>query len=257
MFCLRETTVKIKVVRKDWQEDTFDINGISISLIARAISEKNAITFVVEEYDFIFLHINNEEIKSFVENLEENMKDKLILFSTGNNPGDQFSVNYPFLEGIGNWESFKKLNWNNVRMPLDREALLKRLKQRYTHLIALSILCHGFLVAHGEKDNLHEWVSVWENLSSNLKEGDYQLKTKSKTEERGWWKPALENNYSGDELKKELFNSNKSEKINVLIDFIRDSKNEMLITNTQQGETFTILVNEAYENLSEILEGSF
>ncbi len=134
-------------------------------------------------------------------------------------------------------------------------------RQSFSHLIALSLLCQGFLVAHGKKDNLPGWASVWQNLSGDLKDDDYQLKTKSITEGKDWWIPAFGNNYIGEDLKKVFNDSDKNcKKIQELINCIKDDentyfKNEILITNNSQKEIFAYLVNEVYQNLTEILNG--
>jgi len=142
-------------------------------------------------------------------------------------------------------DNFKKL----------RHFILYNMRNPY--LIAFSILCQGYLAAHGQNDTLHGWECFWKNLPIDLQDDKFQLKTRSETEGRRWWEPALGNNYSGKELENELFDSNKSgKKIKELIESIRDNKNEMLIADTQQRENFTNLVNEAYKNLTEILMGS-
>ena len=142
--------MKAQVIRKDWGEDTFNALKVEVSLLERAI--KNDIkTFDINSFDIVFLHVNNEEAEIFFKGLTENEKSKLILFSTGGKPNYQWCIDYPFfMSSIGSWELFKRLNWNNISTKLDRQEIIERLKKNKTnYLIALSILCQGYLAAHG------------------------------------------------------------------------------------------------------------
>ena len=263
-----------------------DLNRIDISIVENRnifdtskISDTNKIIcnsieyFSLSEPFILFIHINNACFFEFLKNiLEQNLQCWVVCYSGGDETKSckelirifSSKKNVSFFPNIGAIITLEELNqkWN-IKTFIDAVVKDKQNPFDYlarkipSHLIALSILCQGFLAAHGKKDNLHEWVSVWENLSNDLKDGDYQLGTKSKTEGRGWWEPALGNNYRGEKLENELLDSKKSDKIiNELTAFIRENKNEMLITDIQQRENFTNLVNEAYKNITEILKGS-
>lgn len=131
------------------------------------------------------------------------------------------------------------------------------------HIIALSILCQGYLAAHGKKDSLRGWEDVCNNLPHNLKGENFQLKTKSKTEEKDWWEPALEADFNGEKLVKELKTMDKDKKaIECLIKIIKNKKDENSklyfddkgkIVNGGMTQKFTGKVTEAYENLTKIL----
>lgn len=99
----------------------------------------------------------------------------------------------------------KNISLNETDYSIEFAKLIEEsLKKDTPHLIALSIICQGYLAAHGRKDILSGWDDVWKKLPNDLKDVGFQLKTKSKTEEKGWWKPALGTNLDGKSLIEEL-----------------------------------------------------
>lgn len=124
------------------------------------------------------------------------------------------------------------------------------------HLIALSILCQGFLAAHGEKG--------FKILDDQLQQK--AEKNKGTTELRSWWDPALKDIINGtgikdSEILAELEMTGRDYGIvKKLIESIRDYNNQYFVngklkTNKKQVERFTVLVNESYGTLTEILNG--
>ncbi|MFQ5686052.1 MAG: hypothetical protein ACE5GV_05270 [Candidatus Scalindua sp.] len=125
-----------------------------------------------------------------------------------------------------------------------------------SHLIALSILCQGYLAANEE--HLKE-----EKKIIKLPEGiSISKDKKGNTIKRDWWKPALGEDYKGDELKNELKTEDKlNDAIECLIEIIRDKKvkkdgNEIVyFVNGEATDIggLTEKVNTAYGQLKNIL----
>lgn len=92
-----------------------------------------------------------------------------------------------------------------------RQFILSKIQK--PHLIALSILCQGYLAAHGEERFKISDDKLQEKAENN----------KDTTELQNWWKPALGKNTEGKELYSELetVDENKKKDIKCLIKKIK------------------------------------
>lgn len=83
-------------------------------------------------------------------------------------------------------------------MPTDIKALLCASKS-YSHLIALSILCQGYLAAHGDDDSINKLSDelkrgvqdLIKGLPDGLKKTVQTEDNKNKTKGKSWWTSAL------------------------------------------------------------------
>ncbi len=118
-----------------------------------------------------------------------------------------------------------------------------------THLTALSILCQGYLAAHGVKESLNGWDEVWNKLPDELKDKEnlYQL-VKEKindTEELNWWTDAIDT----EEAEKQLKEKGANGAVEALLDAI-NKKNRKVFS----GSDGIKIVESANKALREILK---
>lgn len=130
-------------------------------------------------------------------------------------------------------------------------SLLKKAKP---HLIALYILCEGYLAAHDEG------LSGWnDNLKNLLKiEG-----AKDKTEKKDWWKPALGDDLQGKEIESEL--NVVSECLEGFIgsngpirsdDYFQvNDENTPFVLKDEKIEDFNSIIKQVLESLKTIFKG--
>lgn len=116
------------------------------------------------------------------------------------------------------------------------------------HLIALSILCQGYLAAHGAKDILKGWDEVWNKLSENIRDekNPYQLveDKRKNTEAKRWWKGALGADQAKilKELNATAIGKNaEKEKVQALIDAIYNKDGDTLPNGALVAERYTAL----------------
>lgn len=115
-----------------------------------------------------------------------------------------------------------------------------------SHVIALSILCQGYLAAHGGEGLGEEWKKVWEKLPDNLKDNKnpYQLieeKRNTTKDKNIFWKKVI-----GDKknVEDELKGLDKKDELNSLLNAIYGA-----------DELSVGTVTEAYIALKSILKG--
>jgi hypothetical protein len=118
------------------------------------------------------------------------------------------------------------------------------------HLIALSILCQGYLAAHGTKDSLNGWEDVWNKLGKAIK--DHRKKYKlvaskmSITETKDWWRKAIgakQNNIMNELSTIAMDKSDEKTKIKSLIEIIYKSDGPALPKGTLVADAYTALVS--------------
>ena len=126
------------------------------------------------------------------------------------------------------------------------------------HLIALSILCQGYLAANEEcLEDEKKIIKLPEGISiSEYKKGN--------TRTRDWWMPALGANFEGNELNKELETVDKDKdvikRLMKIIENKKDEKGNIYFENDKlldkkvnsKIEKFTDIVNAAYGQLKDI-----
>jgi len=117
-----------------------------------------------------------------------------------------------------------------------------------SYLTALSILCQGYLAAHGAKYILKGWDEVWNKLSEKIRDdkNPYQLveDKRKNTEAKRWWKGALGADQA--EILKELNatpigKNAEKEKVQALIDTIYNEDGDTLPNGELVAETYTAL----------------
>lgn len=117
-------------------------------------------------------------------------------------------------------------------------------------LIVLSILCQGYLAAHGKEN----FKVLDDKLQQKAEEN------KGQTELRSWWELVL-NKYKM--IKIELDSIDKNNGDFPLIDIIKNGKHKNISYFSEDSliddkiADFTNEVNSTYERLSEIIEGNF
>lgn len=125
-------------------------------------------------------------------------------------------------------ESFLEALKNNSATYKQKFDFLISESIKKNHLIAISILCQGYLAAHG--------------VDGFKVEGFQEIvkKNKGMTETTGWWKPALEENLNGEKLIEELkaidkddefmrLNGSEDNVIRCLIIYTKDKLTELVI----------------------------
>jgi hypothetical protein len=125
------------------------------------------------------------------------------------------------------------------------------------HLIALLILCQGYLAAHGTISVLRDWKKLWENVPEDVKDKDnpHQLvrQKRDQTERKDWWKPALGADYKGSELKEELsISEGDKEDIGSLlqeIQFLTEGDNH----EGSKVKEFTAKVSQAFTSMKGLI----
>lgn len=228
----------------------------------------------------------NEEICSLLKAIDSNNKNIIVwTHNTDNIACD--TINKLFKNSTPHCNSFShqspyhavetfmfdvcKNNENNFESEFKKLIEYSLKKNSKPHLIALSILCQGYLAAHGGNG-----LDGWKNLPENLRKIVQSKGNKKKTEERSWWKSALGDNYNAKDLNKELETVDKEKNqesiksINCLIDIIKDGKvnnkdgTEIIyFVNGEDGEEkklengkveeFTGKVGKAYGHIKDIL----
>lgn len=234
--------MNVIVIRKVWNGEKFNIGGLNV--IFRYCADKNNKNqeedIDTKEYDLIFLHINNDEAASFFNSLTNEQKDKIILFSTDailKSSDFAWCAEYPFMGKMSNWNSFKRLNWHNIKDEMSLNEIIKALTSpKNTHIIALSILCQGYLSAHGKIEGLPD------SLKKIAQENQSQVN-------QAWWMPALGEELKGEELIKELEALNK---ITIFGKLKEDGHQAVINALTiENGEQLTKLVTTIHELLTD------
>jgi hypothetical protein len=155
------------------------------------------------EVDLVILHDNDSRLLS---KLKE--KYKFMIRYTGGLPPseleklDQLWVkkrsitnSYP----LSNAEAKSILEWICLSIEGDKRVQFPdifKTPQNKGRLIALFLLCKGFLVAHGDI-RLKHWDKVWDIIPQDFKlenKGLKQLKTVEQTESLDWWSSVFDSN---------------------------------------------------------------
>ena len=124
------------------------------------------------------------------------------------------------------------------------------LSKRKDQVIALLILCQGYLAAHGVINVLTGWEEAWKRLPGNVKDetNPYQLEKSKRieTEKKEWWNPVLGDARITNELLKQVKALNKDP---LTLGNLLKAISEMAADNLDYGQisALTAKVIEVYE----------
>jgi hypothetical protein len=258
--------------KREWPDKIEGIDIVRVDSLDKR-TEGDILLYVLHFTDFDNLQKTGNGLGVFVDT-NPNWPTNVLWYTGGGIPedikltGHKYKIKVPHnIKKDDNF--FKSLSAliNEINKKGISEEVWKVLYPSNTHLVALSILCHGYLAAHGETANLNGWKEVWEDLPKNVKDDKCQL-TKEKrdmTEERKWWYPALGKEYKSKYLKNELETVGEEKKDYKIIKIIEDKKDEEENVFFENGETtdihrlkknrvdeFTNLVNKTCKQLDGI-----
>lgn len=183
-------------------------------------------------------------------NYGDGAQQPYILWVTGGTPSDTSTVKEHFYRtvlphGDSAHSFWKTINIFIKTLQEENNAQWELLYERhYNHLIALAILCQGYLAAHGGDGLGEEWKKVWEKLPDDLKDKKkpYQLveEKRNKTKDKNdFWKNVSSRKNIEDEL-----DGNGKATLKPLLDAVYGK------------ESLSVeIVNGAYIALKQILKG--
>lgn len=220
-----------------------DFNGTTHTILFIHINNKKAVAFI-KDYCEMFQNIYITSTSPSTEQLRKIQNcDKVKLFD------------FPIL----NETTWKSLDWSSAisRWENGEDFPINYLKPKgKTHLIALSILCQGYLAAHWDeidnekKESLYELKSLPDEMKKNAQSN------KNKTKGHGWWHPAFNND---DLEKKDLKDTRLGMELILLGKACKDStaiKNLFDVIKLLNGQSFcdTDKVRTAYNCIKKLLQ---
>jgi hypothetical protein len=150
----------------------------------------------IDEYDYVFQHLNNEETKDAVAHWSaQGRHGKVIGYSSGGGASDYRGL--PFLPGLGSASDFFALDWSAVPANFDQgaEALTNALiVRRYSILPSIAILCQGYLAAQAKNGSFPLDSPVTLALAAMGWQDDfrdYVLESTDTVRSAEWWLKAL------------------------------------------------------------------
>lgn len=201
----------------------------------------------IADDDVIILHANdireNKDSRDKLKKLLNEKKIKIYFFTNDTSRGDN----------IEDFSGHIVYTWKEIEDSYPQ--LPPPDKKSKPHLIALSILCQGYLAANEEhledKDKiikLPEGITISEVKKENTRISD-------------WWEPALGDNYNAKDLNKELETVDKNKKKNGIEDLIKiitENNGDGYFVNGKLKDNgkikeFTGKVSEAYGRITKIL----
>ena len=129
-------------------------SGHVIQFISSAKSNSGVVS--LDEFDFVFQHLSNPETLQAIIDWRTQKQDlKILGFSGGKIALKPDEPNIPCLEGIGGRRSLLNLNWGAVPSNFSgtNDELVELLQaQSKIVLLALSVLCQGYLAAFAREE---------------------------------------------------------------------------------------------------------
>jgi len=273
-------TKEIKLIYKNHDEDSVPVNqNINNATGEIKIEKDDADDYcpcqVWSSYDIVLVHDSN--IQSFIRGeivtITEQPKELSVIIAFGSsgvkhspkkhnfnkNGSDckfySFGIHPPQTEPL-NTAEWKKillfaanLSGNDITIEEVSSSIPNEIKhilcpQSLNHLIALSILCQGYLAAH----DIEGFKVPDDELQKKA------AKSKITTEIPRWWEPALDDviNKRKEVEKSKIYEELKAGSENIK-DYEKITNLVKAIINDEKAD-FTVKVSKAYENLKEILK---
>ncbi len=196
----------------------------------------------INNYDLIFIHTGNNDV--WKKKAKDNSDKQFVFINTVTIKGEHDSDNIHYcLYPADKLKDYKKAIDFFEKLENEVDWSLLQPEPIKTHLIALSILCQGYLAANAPKKiRLLKEVAVT---------------NKKLTLQKDWWKPALGDDYKEDKLDKELETITKNIEDIKLIEEIRNKKSQYFDDgNNLKSEyikIFTEIVNKSFLIIEEVL----
>lgn len=144
--------LRILVIGRGVGDDYSPSKGVVLSFVNSAIDNSEYIS--LNNIDYVFQHVGpgNPEAAAAIEFWkQEGQANKVALLSGGSFPDDFMSSRLPYLENIPNRKTLLGLNWVAVSLNFSgsaEELLDVLLFKPAPYIIALSILCQGYIIIH-------------------------------------------------------------------------------------------------------------